>query len=74
MLCKDNMANLDFKFKKNNAKLIFPSFSSFIFLFFYFLFLLLKRINKNNLAWNTWMLYNANAKKKENKNNKEEWS
>ena len=27
MLCKDNMANLDFKSKKNKAKHIFPSFS-----------------------------------------------
>ena len=43
MLCKDNMANLDYKSKKNNAKHIFPSFS---FLFFIFYFLFLKGITK----------------------------
>ena len=34
MLCKDNMASLVNKFKKKNAKHIFPSFSFFIYLFF----------------------------------------
>ena len=34
MLCKDNMANLDYKSKKNNAKHIFPSFPFFIFYLF----------------------------------------
>ena len=33
MLCKDNMASLDYKSKKNNAKHIFPSFL-FYFIFF----------------------------------------
>ena len=41
MLCKDNMASLDYKSKKNNAKHIFHSFSPF-FIIFYFL----KRITK----------------------------
>ena len=41
MLCKDNVVNLDYKSKKNNAKHIFPSFS---FLFFYFF--ILKKITK----------------------------
>ena len=36
MLCKDDMASLDFKSKKNNAKHIFPSFSSIFFFFFFF--------------------------------------
>ena len=40
MLCKDNVVNLDYKSKKNNAKHIFPSFS---FLFFFFI---LKKITK----------------------------
>ena len=29
MLCKDNMAKLDYKSKKNNTKHIFPSFLPF---------------------------------------------
>ena len=41
MLCKNNMANLDYKSKKNNAKHIFPSFFSFFFKKFF-----LKRITK----------------------------
>ena len=45
MLCKDNMANLDFKFKKNNAKIIFPSFSSFFLFLFLFIFIFI--IEKN---------------------------
>ena len=48
MLCKDNMANLDFKSKKNNAKHIFLPFSAF----FLFLFFFIKKNNKNNLVWN----------------------
>ena len=43
MLCKDNMTNLDFKSKKNNAKHTFLPFSSF---FLFFFFYLLKRITK----------------------------
>ena len=31
MLCKNNMANLDYKSKKNNTKHIFPSFLFFLF-------------------------------------------
>ena len=50
MLCKDNVANLDFKSKKNNAKHIFPSFSffffNFIYLFFVFFF---KELTKKTL-------------------------
>ena len=34
MLCKNNMASLDYKSKKNNAKHIFPSFPFFIFYLF----------------------------------------
>ena len=55
---KQIVVNYNFtKYKKNNAKHIFPSFSFFVFLFFVlfcfvflFLFFILKRINKNNLA------------------------
>ena len=36
MLCKDNMATLDYKSKKNNAKHICPS--SFSFFFFFLIF------------------------------------
>ena len=42
MLCKDNMASLDYKSKKNNAKHIFPSFYSFFFIFY------LKKKKKDN--------------------------
>ena len=35
MLYKNNMANLDNKSKKNNAKHIFPSFFLFFFFFFF---------------------------------------
>ena len=42
MLCKNNMASLDYKSKKNKAKHIFPSFP-FIYLF---LFLFLKGVTK----------------------------
>ena len=45
MLCKDNIANLNFKSKKNNAKHIFLPFSSFIFYFFIYY-----KNNKNNLV------------------------
>ena len=45
MLCKDNMTNLDFKSKKNNAKHTFLPFSSFFFVFF---FLFIKKNNKES--------------------------
>ena len=44
MLCKDNIANLNFKSKKNNAKHIFLPFSSFF--YFIFLFIIKKKTKK----------------------------
>ena len=41
MLCKDNMVNVDYKSKKNNANTFFLSFPFFLKIFF------IKRNNKN---------------------------
>ena len=70
MLCKDNMANLDYKSKKNNAKHIFP----LIYLFFF------KKITKHLImkCMNAMECVMQILKTKTNKNKKkkstEEWS
>ena len=69
MLCKDNMASLDYKSKKNNAKHIFP----LIYLFFK------KKDNKTpyHEMHECYGMWNANPKNKTKKNKKkstEEWS
>ena len=72
MLCKDNMANLDFKSKKNNAKQIFPSFSSS----FFFFFLIFEKNNKTPYREMHECYGMKILKKKRNKKkkSKEEWS
>ena len=70
MLCKDNMASLDYKSKKNNAKHIFHSFSPF-FIIYYFL----KRITKTTYheMHECYAMQILELKKKKSKS-KGEWS
>ena len=72
MLCKDNMANLDFKFKKimqNTFCFPFP----YLFIYYYYFYLKKKnqKQNKSHLTWNAWMICNANPKKKKKKQRKQ---
>ena len=64
MLCEYKLTNLVFKNQENSAKHNLVPFSLFFFI---------KKINKNNLEWNAWMLCNANPRNKKKKN-KEQWS
>ena len=64
MLCKDKLANLDFKSKKNNANhILLP--------FFFFFFLIWKRNNKNNPRMK-YMNVMQCPKNKDSKNNKKD--
>ena len=51
MLCKDNMANLDFKSKKNNAKHIFLPFSSFFFFSYIYIYYKKEKQKQLNMEW-----------------------
>ena len=66
MLCKDNMASLDYKSKKNNAKHIFP-------LIYFFFF---KKITKHLImkCMNAMECGMQILKKKKKKKSTEEWS
>ena len=67
MLCKDNMASLDYKSKKNNAKHIFPTFPPF------FNFFIFKKNNKTPYH-EIHECYAMQILKTKNKTTKEEWS
>ena len=75
MLCKDNMASLDYKSKRNNVKHIFPSFL----FYFYFLLLYIKGITKKiyhemHECYAMQILETTTTKKKKKKKEKGQWS
>ena len=69
MLCKDNIASLDYKSKRNNAKHIFPSFP----FFFYFFILFIKGITKTTYH-EMHECYAMQILKTKNKTAEGEWS
>ena len=75
MLCKNNMASLDYKSKKNNAKHIFPSFPFFI--FYLFIKGIIKKTYYEMHEYYAMQILETKKKKKTNSNNnnkKEKWS
>ena len=69
MICKDNMASLDYKSKKKYCK------THFYFLFIYLFIIFLKRITKTTYhEMHEWYAMQILKKKNNNNDNKEEWS
>ena len=69
MICKDNMASLDYKSKKKYCK------THFSFLFIYLFIIFLKRITKTTYhEMHEWYAMQIQKKKNNNNDNKEEWS
>ena len=69
MICKDNMASLDYKSKKKYYK------THFSFLFIYLFIIFLKRITKTTYhEMHEWYAMQILKKKNNNNDNKEEWS
>ena len=69
MICKDNMASLDYKSKKKYCK------THFSFLFIYLFIIFLKRITKTTYhEMHEWYAMQILKKKNNNNDNKEEWS
>ena len=69
MICKDNIASLDYKSKKKYCK------THFSFLFIYLFIIFLKRITKTTYhEMHEWYAMQILKKKNNNNDNKEEWS